>query len=87
MEELDDYDDELIVRIRHFLAKDVNFREPEFDPAPYLIRVLKEKEANQELLVEKQGELVELENEAQELIEEAVADRSDDFFSLLELPR
>lgn len=40
-----------MTRVRHFLAKDNSFREPEFDPAPYLIKVLKEKEANQELLV------------------------------------
>ena len=55
-------ENELNIRIRHFLTKDNNFREAEFDPAPYLIKVLKEKEANQELLVEKQAELVELEN-------------------------
>lgn len=40
-EELEDYDDELINRIRHFLVKDVNFRREDFDPSPYLIKVLK----------------------------------------------
>lgn len=54
----DDDDDDLGSRIKHFLAKHTNFRDPAFDPAPYLIKVLKEKEANQELLVEKQTELV-----------------------------
>lgn len=47
----DDDDDDLGSRIKHFLAKYTNFRDPTFDPAPYLIKVLKEKEANQELLV------------------------------------
>jgi hypothetical protein len=58
----DDDDEDLINKIRHFLTKHTNFRDESFDPAPYLIKVLKEKEANQELLVEKQTELIELEN-------------------------
>lgn len=72
-ESLEEEDDDLGMRIRHYLTKDNNFRLPEFDPAPYLIKVLKEKEANQELLVKKQAELIELENEAQELILEAAS--------------
>jgi hypothetical protein len=54
----DDEEEDLAGKIKHFLAKHTNFRDPAFDPAPYLIKVLKEKEANQELLVEKQTELV-----------------------------
>lgn len=75
-EDILDDDEDLITRIRHFLAEDNHFREPEFDPAPYLIKVLKEKEANQELLVQKQSDLIELENKAQALIAEAASEKS-----------
>jgi hypothetical protein len=54
MEINDDDDEDLGNKIKNFLTKHTNFRDPAFDPAPYLIKVLKEKEANQELLVEKQ---------------------------------
>lgn len=72
-EDILDDEEDLVTRIRHFLADDNHFREPEFDPAPYLIKVLKEKEANQELLVQKQADLIQLENKAQELISEAAS--------------
>jgi hypothetical protein len=42
-----DDDDDLSTKVKHFLSKDSNFRDPAFDPAPYLLKVLKEKEANQ----------------------------------------
>lgn len=44
---IDEDEEDLITKIRHFLTKDNSFREADFDPAPYLIKVLKEKEANQ----------------------------------------
>ena len=58
MDIMDDDEDDLASKIKHFLARHTNFRDPAFDPAPYLIKVFKEKEANQQLLVEKQTELV-----------------------------
>lgn len=58
MDIYDDDEDDISLKIKHFLTKDTNFRDPQFDPAPYLIKVLKEKEANQELLVEKQAQLI-----------------------------
>ena len=59
-EDDDDDDLSLVNKIRNFLTKHTNFRDESFDPAPYLIKVLKEKEANQELLVEKQTDLIDL---------------------------
>lgn len=43
--DINDNDDEedLATKIKHFIAKHTNFRDPNFDPAPYLIKVLKEK--------------------------------------------
>ena len=49
----DDYD--LKLRIKEFLSKDAEFRNPNFDPAPYLINILKEKSANHEAMIEKQN--------------------------------
>lgn len=37
----DDDDESLINKIRNFLTKHTNFRDESFDPAPYLIKVLK----------------------------------------------
>lgn len=52
--DIDDDDDNLGKKIKQFLSKDSNFRNPAFDPAPYLIKILKEKEASQDFISKKQ---------------------------------
>jgi len=39
--DIDDDDNDISDKIKKFLSKDSNFRNPNFDPAPYLIKILK----------------------------------------------
>ena len=47
MDDIHEDDTDISHKIKSFLSKDKNFRDPNFDPSPYLIKILKEKEANQ----------------------------------------
>ena len=72
--------------IKQFLSKDAEFRNPNFDPAPYLIQILKDKSADHEAIIEKQAELIEQQNKAREIVEEVCANHSTDFLKFLEVP-
>lgn len=43
MDDIYDEDEDLSSKIKHFLSKDSSFRDPSFDPSPYLLKVLKDK--------------------------------------------
>jgi hypothetical protein len=66
---MDDDDMDLRSKIRELLTTDPEFRNVAFDPAPYLIQILKDKSGKHESMVEKQEELIEQENGIRELID------------------
>lgn len=55
---MDESDIDLKIRIKEFLSQNAQFRNPEFDPSPYLIEILKEKSADHEAMIEKQDQLI-----------------------------
>jgi hypothetical protein len=51
---MDDDDMDLRSKIRELLTTVPEFRSPSFDPAPYLIQILKDKSGDHEAMLEKQ---------------------------------
>lgn len=43
---MDEEDVDLHMKIKQFLSQVAEFRNPTFDPAPYLIQILKDKSAD-----------------------------------------